>query len=78
MKLIQHCHDALPKHVSGAVLGIDMDGHLQATNCFPYLQSDEEAQLGWDYQLEMLKAARSVRAMCTALLVGCPEGKLRG
>jgi hypothetical protein len=35
MKMLQHCTSSLPTLVTGALLGLDVDGVLQVTNCFP-------------------------------------------
>lgn len=44
LKIIKHSRESLPTLVTGQLLGLDMDGTLEVTNCFPFLtdMNDEE------------------------------------
>ncbi|TPX41936.1 hypothetical protein SeMB42_g05351 [Synchytrium endobioticum] len=72
MKIIKHCRELAPTPVTGQLLGIDVQGSLQVTNCFPFTvvssgDADDafsaSAPLEPDdakYQLTMLKCLRQL------------------
>lgn len=61
MKIFDHCKDHFPDPVTGQLLGIDDEGILKITNCFPFIKQQEprdEAQDqedGASYQYEIIK-----------------------
>jgi translation initiation factor 3 subunit H len=67
LKIIKHCQENLPESiVTGQLLGMEVDRTLEVTNCFPYLQKNDETEgaetedQGQDYQLEMMRNLREV------------------
>ncbi|ORZ36387.1 hypothetical protein BCR44DRAFT_42845 [Catenaria anguillulae PL171] len=73
LKIIKHAKDQAPTAVTGALLGMDIDGTLEVTQCYPYLAKqrrnqnqpepeEDQAELDEMYQFEMLKRLRQVNA----------------
>lgn len=63
MKLIKHCRENLPDLVTGQLLGLDVGGVLEVTNCFPFPSSgdgDDGDDAGTEYQIEMMRCLREV------------------
>ena len=62
MKIVKHCTESFPALVSGQVLGLDVNGVLEVTNCFSYPQDKEEddSKAGQKYQVQMMKNLREV------------------
>ncbi|KAJ3116396.1 Eukaryotic translation initiation factor 3 subunit H [Phlyctochytrium bullatum] len=69
MKIIKHCRDNHPITAYGQLLGVDIAGSLQVTNCFPVTsktQDDESEGAaadeidGAEYQLQMLRCLRKL------------------
>eukprot|EP01006_Ploeotia_vitrea_P056330 TRINITY_DN68091_c5_g3_i1.p1 TRINITY_DN68091_c5_g3~~TRINITY_DN68091_c5_g3_i1.p1 ORF type:complete len:310 (-),score=60.38 TRINITY_DN68091_c5_g3_i1:190-1119(-) len=66
MKIVNHCHQALPQPCTGQLLGLDRNQHLEVTATFPYLSGDddgmdEEAEReNNEYQFQMMSALRDV------------------
>ena len=36
LKIVQHCQEALPRLVTGQLLGLDVGQTLEITDCFPF------------------------------------------
>lgn len=36
LKIIKHCKELSPALVTGQLLGLDVGGELEVTNCFPF------------------------------------------
>jgi len=65
LKIIKYCRDDMPELVTGQLLGLDVGPTLEVTNCFPFPRSTEaedEEDEGADYQIEMMRCLREVRA----------------
>ena len=69
LKIMKHCNENLPTMVAGSLLGIDMDGILEVTYCYPFpaprVQSEEDNDVmeevdSTEYQIEMMKMLRDV------------------
>jgi translation initiation factor 3 subunit H len=62
LKIIKHCRENQQDIVTGQLLGLDVDGCLEVTNCFPLPQAnkDDETIDVTTYQLDMLRALRDV------------------
>ncbi|GAX74259.1 hypothetical protein CEUSTIGMA_g1708.t1 [Chlamydomonas eustigma] len=65
LKIMQHCNEALPQLVTGQLLGLDVGGTLEVTDCFAFPASvaDEEnddENAGASYQLDMMRCLREV------------------
>ncbi|KAJ3094525.1 Eukaryotic translation initiation factor 3 subunit H [Phlyctochytrium planicorne] len=69
MKIIKHCRDNHPVTAYGQLLGVDIAGTLEVTNCFPVTsktQDDESEHAaadeidGAEYQLQMLRCLRKL------------------
>jgi len=67
LKIVKHCKEYLPQLVTGQLLGLDYDGTLEVTNCFPFPSRDgdgqedeEEDGEGAEYQFEMMRCLREV------------------
>ncbi|CAG8620369.1 10079_t:CDS:2 [Ambispora leptoticha] len=63
LKIIKHCREAFPATVSGQLLGLDISGVLEVTNCFPFpsSKSDDENELDVaKYQVEMMRCLREI------------------
>lgn len=41
LKIAKHCKDSAPEPVNGVLLGLDVDGVMEVTNCFPDLDDDQ-------------------------------------
>lgn len=46
LKIIKHCRESYPVDVTGQLLGLDVDGVLEVTNCFPFPSSDDDEASG--------------------------------
>ncbi|RHZ45050.1 hypothetical protein Glove_692g8 [Diversispora epigaea] len=65
LKIIKHCREFFPNTVTGQLLGLDVNGVLEVTNCFPFpgpTKSDDENELvdGARYQVDMMRCLREV------------------
>jgi len=76
MKIIKHSNQTFPTTATGSLVGLDVNGALQITNCFPFPSIDAPAQDGHQdmnlaaaaprakanvaYQNEMIKHLREV------------------
>lgn len=45
LKIAKHCKDSSPEPVNGVLLGLDVDGVMEVTNCFPELDESTMKQL---------------------------------
>lgn len=60
MKIFSHCKEYHPEHVTGQLLGIDVDGVLKISNCFPFVKQQEprdemqDQEEGASYQYDIL------------------------
>eukprot|EP00958_Prasinococcus_capsulatus_P002682 scaffold232_cov374-Prasinococcus_capsulatus_cf.AAC.2 len=70
LKMIRHCKENMPSLVTGQLLGLDIRSILEVTSCFPFpsraaTDDNTDADLemdGANYQLEMMRCLREVRA----------------
>ncbi|CAG8457548.1 17002_t:CDS:2 [Dentiscutata heterogama] len=64
LKIIKHCREFFPSPVTGQLLGLDVNGILEVTNCFPFPGSkpDDENEIvdGARYQVDMMRCLRDV------------------
>ncbi|KAJ3294169.1 Eukaryotic translation initiation factor 3 subunit H [Borealophlyctis nickersoniae] len=67
LKIVKHCRDYQPVTATGQLLGIDVAGVLEVTNCFPFTSKSQEDQDdgademdGAEYQLQMLRCMRKL------------------
>jgi len=67
LKIVQHAKDHLPDYVTGQLLGLEIGGTLEVTNCFPFPKTateegddENESETGVEYQIEMMKCLREV------------------
>lgn len=60
LKIIQHCRQSTQSEtVTGQLLGLDIRGELEITDCFPLpLRHDEEEDRGSAHAMEMMKIIR--------------------
>jgi translation initiation factor 3 subunit H len=65
LKIVKHCKENLPQLVTGQLLGLDYDGTLEVTNCFPFPSRAEAVDEDYentdgavDYQFDMMRALR--------------------
>jgi hypothetical protein len=60
LKIIQHCRQSTQSEtVTGQLLGLDIRGELEITDCFPLpLRQDEEEDRGSAHAMEMMKIIR--------------------
>ncbi|CAB0038160.1 unnamed protein product [Trichogramma brassicae] len=61
MKMVKHCHEESSNNMDvaqGALLGLNVNGRLEITNCFPFCKNDELDEE--DYQLSMMRRLRIV------------------
>ncbi|KAI7896188.1 uncharacterized protein EV154DRAFT_598480 [Mucor mucedo] len=59
LKIIKHCRESYPNDVTGQLLGLDDQGTLEVTNCFPF-PSDGDEDASAQYQLDMMRCLRAV------------------
>ncbi|KAI8146613.1 hypothetical protein BJV82DRAFT_599188 [Fennellomyces sp. T-0311] len=59
LKIIKHCRESFPSDVTGQLLGLDEQGVLEVTNCFPF-PSDTDENASAQYQLDMMRCLRAV------------------
>ncbi|RKP06535.1 eukaryotic translation initiation factor 3 subunit H-like protein [Thamnocephalis sphaerospora] len=64
LKIIKHCRERHSGTVTGQLLGLDVDGCLEVTNCFPLPQSgkNDDGSNITIYQMDMLRSLRDVNA----------------
>ncbi|KAI9590897.1 JAB1/Mov34/MPN/PAD-1 ubiquitin protease-domain-containing protein [Syncephalis fuscata] len=64
MKIIKHCRERHNGTATGQLLGLDVDGCLEITNCFPLPQSGkhDDGSSITQYQMDMLRSLRDVNA----------------
>lgn len=75
MRIIKHSTQAHPSTATGSLVGMDVNGTLQVTNCFPYPNADHSGSDGHEsthqaaapraksnvaYQNEMIKSLKEV------------------
>lgn len=63
LQIMKHCRQQAPQPVTGQLLGLDVDGALQVTHSFGYVQKSEEDRNqddGEQYQMDMLRRLREV------------------
>jgi len=61
MKIVKHCHDALPAMVTGSLLGLaGNNGVLEITHAFPSPDTGKDDEIDDDFQLEMMRMLREV------------------
>lgn len=76
MRIIKHCNEEAPTLVAGVLLGLEVDGVLEVTNCFPAPQErgfatgdddeEDDGEVGDqpmsapEFSLEMMKKLRAV------------------
>ncbi|CAG8471748.1 5908_t:CDS:2 [Diversispora eburnea] len=53
LKIIKHCREFFPNTVTGQLLGLDVNGVLEVTNCFPFPGPTK-------YQVDMMRCLREV------------------
>lgn len=60
LKIIQHCRQSTQSEtVTGQLLGLDIKGELEITDCFPLpLRHDDEEDRGSAHAMEMMKIIR--------------------
>jgi translation initiation factor 3 subunit H len=46
LKIIKHCRESYPNDVTGQLLGLDDQGTLEVTNCFPFPSDGDEDASG--------------------------------
>ncbi|KAI8364778.1 uncharacterized protein BYT42DRAFT_541425 [Radiomyces spectabilis] len=59
LKIIKHCRESYPSDVTGQLLGLDEQGVLEVTNCFPFPSEDDD-DANAQYQLDMMRCLRAV------------------
>ncbi|CAB0038876.1 unnamed protein product [Trichogramma brassicae] len=62
MKMLKHCHEENSNNMDvaqGALLGLNVNGCLEITNCFPFCKNDDVNDEE-DYQLSMMRRLRVV------------------
>lgn len=60
MKIINHCRDALPNVATGQLLGLDSEGVLNVSNCFPFPEEVTDESESTEYQINMMRCCREV------------------
>ncbi|KND01653.1 uncharacterized protein SPPG_03450 [Spizellomyces punctatus DAOM BR117] len=65
LKILKHCREYAPVTATGQLLGIDVTGTLEVTNCFPFTSKSHEDEGqdemdGAEYQLQMLRCLRKL------------------
>ncbi|KZT57062.1 translation initiation factor 3 subunit 3 [Calocera cornea HHB12733] len=64
MKIMKHSRDAYPSAVNGILLGLDLDGVMEVSNCFPLPAGregeEESVRPSSKYQASMLRALKEV------------------
>ncbi|KAI9100986.1 hypothetical protein DFS34DRAFT_612752 [Phlyctochytrium arcticum] len=65
VKILKHCREYAPVTATGQLLGIDVAGTLEVTNCFPFTSKSHEDDGqddvdGAEYQLQMLRCLRKL------------------
>jgi translation initiation factor 3 subunit H len=61
LKIIKHCRESYPVDVTGQLLGLDVDGILEVTNCFPFPSSDDDEASGNVVAKSTLQNAQHLR-----------------
>ncbi|KAB2576029.1 Eukaryotic translation initiation factor 3 subunit H [Lasiodiplodia hormozganensis] len=62
MKMIKHCSQAFPTTATGSLVGMDVNGTLQVTNCFPFPTVDAPVDGTHDGQQSVAAAAPRAKA----------------
>jgi translation initiation factor 3 subunit H len=62
MKIIKHCSQTFPTTATGAIVGMDVNGVLEITNCFPFPTVDTSSQDDSHQQSNTNLAAAAPRA----------------
>lgn len=62
MKIIKHCSQAFPTTATGSIVGMDVDGTLEVTNCFPFPTVDVPTEGSHDAQQSAAAAAPRAKA----------------
>lgn len=60
MKMVKHCHEEASSNMEvaqGALLGLNVNGRLEITNCFPFCKNDDVVDEE-EYQLNMMRRLR--------------------
>ncbi|KAL1637987.1 hypothetical protein SLS58_009104 [Diplodia intermedia] len=65
MKIVKHCSQAFPTTATGSIVGMDVDGTLQVTNCFPFPNVD--APVDGTHDNTQSAAAAAPRAKANAV-----------
>eukprot|EP00928_Gymnodinium_smaydae_P069118 TRINITY_DN524_c0_g2_i1.p1 TRINITY_DN524_c0_g2~~TRINITY_DN524_c0_g2_i1.p1 ORF type:complete len:336 (+),score=83.19 TRINITY_DN524_c0_g2_i1:89-1009(+) len=65
LQIMKHCNQQKPQAVTGQLLGLDVEGVLQVTHSFGYVQkgveeNDRGQEDGEQYQIDMLRRLREV------------------
>jgi len=63
LKIIKHCKENVPDVCTGQLLGLEMSGRLEVTNCFPTLEETDDSDP--PYALEMLRKLRTINSDTT-------------
>ena len=72
MKIVKHCRECLPELVTGQLLGLDIDGRLEVTDCFPFPSrgDEEDDEDGASYQVIALSLCLSPSVYACACVAG--------
>jgi len=65
LKIVKHCQECAPDLVTGQLLGLDVGSTLEVTDAFPFPSRGDEdsgADVGAEYQLNMMRCLREVNA----------------
>lgn len=57
MKMVKHCSQAFPTTATGSIVGMDVNGTLQATNSFPFPTPDSSSAEAHQESLQNLAAS---------------------
>ncbi|KAI8812885.1 hypothetical protein BJ742DRAFT_792109 [Cladochytrium replicatum] len=63
LKITKHCRDHYPELTTGQLIGVDVNGTLEVTNCFPFtakLGDEEDGDDEAEYSLQMLRSLRKL------------------
>eukprot|EP00929_Paragymnodinium_shiwhaense_P052879 TRINITY_DN2647_c0_g1_i1.p1 TRINITY_DN2647_c0_g1~~TRINITY_DN2647_c0_g1_i1.p1 ORF type:complete len:321 (+),score=95.97 TRINITY_DN2647_c0_g1_i1:80-1042(+) len=72
LQIMKHCRQQAPSPVTGQLLGLDVDGVLQVTHSFGYVQKESEdgervQDDGEQYQIDMMRHLREVNVDCNTV-----------
>ena len=78
LKIVRHCREALPAVVNGQILGMNNEGRLEVTNCFPFplRESAQDEEDVATYVTDMMRRLRDVNIDHNH--VGCYQSTLLG